>query len=139
MKLCFTGILQSELDNIKDVWSNHGIKNSRNSECPGRRPVVLYCITEVMVQQIAPALARKKLDQALRFCVYPSLVNCTEDFLSLASLIMTEENLRLSKNTQKTESARRRNNFKIHKQTHLFLEANTNLRQFFPQIRDCLP
>ena len=87
-----------------------------------------------MVQQIAPALARKKLDQALRFCVYPSLVNCTENFLSLASLIMTEENLR-----QKTKSARCRNNFKIHKQTHLFLEANTNLRQFFPQIRDCLP
>ena len=134
MKLCFTGILQSELDNIKDVWSNHGIKNSRNSECPGRRPVVLYCITEVMVQQIAPALAREKLDQALRFCVYPSLVNCTENFLSLASLIMTEENLR-----QKTKSARCRNNFKIHKQTHLFLEANTNFGQFFHQIRDCLP
>ena len=36
-------------------------------------------------------LAGEKLDQALRFCVHSSLVNCTEDFLSLASLKMTEE------------------------------------------------
>ena len=40
----------------------------------------------------------------LRFCVYLSLVNYTEDFLSLASLIMTEENLRAPKNVQEAKS-----------------------------------
>ena len=44
--------------------------------------------------------ARENLDEVLRFCVYPSLVNFTEDFLSLASLIMTVENLRAPKNIQ---------------------------------------
>ena len=41
-------------------------------------------------------LAEGKNDQDLRFCVYSSLVNRAEDFLSLASLIMTEENLKSS-------------------------------------------
>ena len=36
--------------------------------------------------------------------MYPSLVNCTEDFLSLASLIMTEENLKAPKNIQAAKS-----------------------------------
>ena len=50
-------------------------------------------------------LVGEKLDQTLRrFCVYPFLVNCTEDFLSLASLIMTEENLRTPKNIQAAKS-----------------------------------
>ena len=38
-------------------------------------------------------LAGEKLNQALRFCVYPSLANRTEDDLSLASLILTEKDL----------------------------------------------
>ena len=49
-------------------------------------------------------LVGEKLYQALRFCVYSSLANCTEDFLSLASLIMTEENLRAPKNIQEAKS-----------------------------------
>ena len=52
MKFCFSGIPQKELDDIKEVWSNHRIKNSRNAACSGRRPVVLYFIAEVLVQQI---------------------------------------------------------------------------------------
>ena len=36
--------------------------------------------------------------------MYPSLVNCKEDFLSLASLIMTEENLRAPKNIKAAKS-----------------------------------
>ena len=41
-------------------------------------------------------LAEEKNDQDLRFCVYSSLVNRAKDFLSPASLIMTEENLKSS-------------------------------------------
>ena len=41
-------------------------------------------------------LAEGKNDQDLRFCVNSSLVNRAEDFLSPASLIKTEENLKSS-------------------------------------------
>ena len=41
MKFCFSGMLQNELDNIKEMWSNYGIRNSRNAECSGGRPDVL--------------------------------------------------------------------------------------------------
>ena len=36
--------------------------------------------------------------------MYPSLANCTEDVLSLVSLIMTEEILGAPKNIQKAKS-----------------------------------
>ena len=42
MKFCFSGILQSKLGNIKEMLNNHPVRNSRNRECPERRPDVLY-------------------------------------------------------------------------------------------------
>ena len=105
MKFCFSGILQSELDNIKEMQNNHRIRNNRNAECPGGRPDVLYFNPAAAgAADYKFRLAGEKLDQALRFCVYPSFVNSTENFLSLASLTMTEENLRVPKNIQKAKS-----------------------------------
>ena len=71
----------------------------------GGRPDVLYFNpTATGATDYKFPLAGEKLDQALRFCVHLSLVNCTEDFLSLASIIMTEENLRVTKNIQEVKS-----------------------------------
>ena len=53
-------------------------------------------ILQLPVQEIINPLAEEKNDQDLRFCVYSSLVNRAKDFLSPASLIMTEENLKSS-------------------------------------------
>ena len=80
------------------TWNNRRIRNSRNVECPDGR-------TDYFIPAAAVATDYKfTLDQALRFCIYPSLVNFTEDFLSLALLVMTEENLKAPKNIQKTKS-----------------------------------
>ena len=80
------------------------MRNSRNAKCSGGRPDVLYFnLAAAGATDHKFALAREKLDQALRFCVYPSLANWTDDFLSLGSLIMTEENLRAPKNIQETK------------------------------------
>ena len=65
-----------------------------NLECPGGRPDVLYFNPAVAgATDYKFPLAGEKLDQTLRFCVHSSLVNCTEDFFSLASLKMTEEKI----------------------------------------------
>ena len=42
LRFCFTGILQEELDQTRELWNNHRIRNVRNSECPPGRPDVLY-------------------------------------------------------------------------------------------------
>ena len=71
----------------------------------GGRPDVLYFNPAATgATDYKFPLAGEKIDQALRFCVHLSLVNCTEDFLSLASIIMTEENLRVTKNIQEVKS-----------------------------------
>ena len=75
--------MQRELDNIKEMRKNHRIRNSRNAECPGGRPDVLYFNPAAAgAADYKFPLAEEKLDQVLRFCVYPSLANCTEDFCS---------------------------------------------------------
>ena len=58
----------------------------RNS--PGANQMSYILILQSLVQQI---INSHFLDQALRFWVHSSLVNCTENVLSLASLKMTEE------------------------------------------------
>ena len=107
MKFCFSGILQSELDNIKEKWNNHHIRNSKNAECAGEKPDVLYFnLVPAGVTDYKFPLAGEKLDQVLRICVYPFFVNYKA--LPPTSLIMTEENIRAPKNMQETESSFRR-------------------------------
>ena len=79
--------------------------NSRNVECRGRKSDVLYFNPAVDgATDYKFPFAGEKLDQGLRFYMYPPLTNSTGDILSLASLIMTEENLRAPKNIQETKS-----------------------------------
>ena len=41
-RFCFIGLIQTELDEVKEMWSNHRIRFVGNSECPSGRPNVLY-------------------------------------------------------------------------------------------------
>ena len=71
MKFCFAGILQSEPENIKEMWNNHRSRNSTNAECPGGRPDVLYFNPPAAgATDYKFALAREKLDEAIKIlCV----------------------------------------------------------------------
>ena len=58
---------------------------------PWGRPDILYFNpTAAGAIEYKFLFAGEKLDQALRFCVYTSSDNCTEDFLSLAFLVVPE-------------------------------------------------
>ena len=62
---------------------------------PGGRPGVLYFNpAAASATDYKLLFAGEKLDQGVRLCVYSSFVNCAEDFLSLASLIMTGRKLK---------------------------------------------
>ena len=98
MKFCFSVILQSELDNIKEMWNNHRIRNSRNAESPWGIPDILYFNPAAAgATAYKFPLAGEKLDLALRFCVYPSLANCTKEFLSLGLLKIYKRQIFVSK------------------------------------------
>ena len=77
---------------LKGCGTAIALKNGMNAECPEGGSDVLYFNPAVAsATDYKFPLAGEKLYQALRFCVRSSLVNCTEDFLSLASLKITEE------------------------------------------------
>ena len=42
----FHGLLQTELDDVKRMWNNHTIRNSREAESPGGKPEVLFYTPE---------------------------------------------------------------------------------------------
>ena len=42
----FDGLLQTELDDMKRMWNNHTIRNSREAESPGGKPDVLFYTPE---------------------------------------------------------------------------------------------
>ena len=42
LRFCFLGLLQSELDETRDLWNNHHIRKTSNSECPAGRPNIWY-------------------------------------------------------------------------------------------------
>ena len=42
LTVSFMGLLQSELDETRELWNNHRIREIRNSECPAGRPDLLY-------------------------------------------------------------------------------------------------
>ena len=79
------------------MWNKHRVRNRRNAEClEGGPDLVYFDPAAVGARDYKFPLAEGKNDQDLRFCVYSALVNSADVFLSQASLIMTEENLKSS-------------------------------------------
>ena len=44
LRFCFLRILQEELDDTRSLWNNNFIRKSRNPECSGGLPDVLFYI-----------------------------------------------------------------------------------------------
>ncbi|KAF5887205.1 uncharacterized protein DAT39_022327 [Clarias magur] len=44
---CFLGIIQTELDAVKESWNSHLIRPSRNQRVPHGRPEVMYFLPEL--------------------------------------------------------------------------------------------
>ena len=42
MIYCFSGILQTEIENVKELGNSHQIRKIRSAGCPGRIPDVLF-------------------------------------------------------------------------------------------------
>lgn len=94
MFFSFHGILQSELDDVKRMWNNHTIRNSREAETPGGKPDVLFYAPDLTGGENR----QKELDMRT-FAIVKEMygdvqdVPYTVEFLRFAALIMNEKNV----------------------------------------------
>ncbi|XP_019218225.1 uncharacterized protein LOC109203261 [Oreochromis niloticus] len=59
LRFCFTGVLQKDLDECKDLWNKHRIRPSRLASCPGGfQTNSISCLTD-MVQETVDLLLRR--------------------------------------------------------------------------------
>ena len=47
LRFCFLGLIQSELDETRDLWNNRRIRKTRNSESPADRQNILYFTPQI--------------------------------------------------------------------------------------------
>ena len=99
LRFCFMGLIQQELDQVKTMWNHHRIRNVRNSECPNGRPEVLYHASHLSGgRNCGFSITRSDIILAKSFCMEPSLLGCSEEFMKLANVIMKENGLKMPEN-----------------------------------------
>ena len=94
LRFCFLGILQEELDETRRLWNNHFVRKSRNAECPGGRPDVLfYTPSLVGGRDCKSPFVEADVNLALPYCETPDLSDNSEDIVDFAAIIMNETNI----------------------------------------------
>jgi hypothetical protein len=82
-------------DRFARLWNNHLIRPSTNGESPSGRPDVLYYLPEVSsTHNYLVPVENDDITLSEQLCdsTSPSF-NCSAEFLKLAQIIMSEENL----------------------------------------------
>ena len=105
IRFCFIGLLQNDLDEMKILWNNHRIRYTRNAECPAGRPNVIYFAPERFGgRNGAMAIDQSQLNIAKPHCKKSSIFGCSEEFLQLVSITMSENNLSMPGNPDEARS-----------------------------------
>ncbi|CAI5646154.1 unnamed protein product [Oreochromis niloticus] len=52
LRFCFTGVLQKDLDECKDLWNKHRIRPSRLASCPGGIPNKLSLASQIWFKRL---------------------------------------------------------------------------------------
>ena len=104
IRFCFMDILQKELDEYLGLWNSHRIRSTRNSECPGGRPDVLFYLpSTVNGQQGGLTVSTQELSLASNACTPPPTFGCSTEFLQLAAIIMNRNQLDYPSNVAEAE------------------------------------
>ena len=96
IRFCFIGLIQTELDEVKEMWNNHRIRFIRNSECPSGRPNVLYHAPQLTggIECKFP-LSQSDITVARTFCQDSPLFGCPKETVQLCHIIMSEKDLQI--------------------------------------------
>lgn len=96
LRFCYMELIREELNTIARLWNNHVIRPIKNnSASPSGRPELLFFIPELSNTQnflVSADVSEIALcEQRLANSNYSA--SCSQEFSSLAQIIMTEENL----------------------------------------------
>jgi len=100
LRFCYMDLIRDELHRFARLWNNHRIRPALNSESPSGRPDLLYYLPEISATQnfLVPTDNDDVIRCEQQLCdVDCRSLNCSEEFLELANIIMNEENLMLPK------------------------------------------
>ena len=94
LRFSFLGILQEELDETRRPWNNRFVRKSRNAECPGGRPDVLFYIPSFAGgRDYRSPFVEADVNLALPYCEAPDLFCSSGDIVDFTVLIMNERNI----------------------------------------------
>ena len=94
LRFCLLRILQEELDETRRLWNNHFKRKSRNAECPGGRPDVLfYNPSLVGGRDCRSPFVEADVNLVLLYCETLQLFGSSDDIVDFAALIMNERNI----------------------------------------------
>ena len=94
LRFCFSGILQEELDETRWLWNNHFVRKSRNAECPGSRPDVLFYTPSLVGERYCRStFVEADVNLALPYCEASELFGSSDDIEDFAGFIINEKNI----------------------------------------------
>ena len=96
IRFCFSPLIQAELNRVARHWNLHKVRPSSNNESPPGRPDVLLFLPQLIntADYKTPA-SSDEIEIATEMCSTngDETVQCCEEFLDLAELIMEDEGL----------------------------------------------
>ena len=93
LRFSFMGLLQSELDETRELWNNHRIREVRNSECPAGRPDILYHLPPTPdAKNFGFDVSEHDIELGRSFCQKYSKTGCSEEMLKFGLIVMAENN-----------------------------------------------
>ena len=93
LRFYFLGILQ-ELDVTRKLWNNNFIRKSRNGECPGGQPDVLFYTPSLAGgRDCRSTFVEADVNLTLPYCETPQLFGSSKDIVDFTALIMNERNI----------------------------------------------
>ena len=85
---------REELDETRRLWSNHFIRKSRNAECLGAWPDVLFYTPFLLGRRDCRSpFVEADVNLTLPYCETPQLFGSSDDIVDFAALIMNERNI----------------------------------------------
>ena len=96
LRFCYIGLIQTELDETRALWNNHRIRQTRNAECPGGRPDMIYFSPTLYGgTDGAYSVTSSDISLAKFYCKESPTFGCRDEFLQLALILMNENGLQM--------------------------------------------
>ena len=101
VQFSFMGLLQKDLDDVKDLWNYHRIRRVHNSVCQPGIPDILYFAPGLSAHvDYSIQVDHIDLNNAYGVGKEPETFGCNPEFLEFAGIVMRERNLQVPRSIE---------------------------------------